>query len=316
MSALELHAEIAARAAAMPPIVIDDSTFAAVRAATATMFGGDPVSTDTVERLDHVVHEDPRVVVRVHRPRGLQGPAACLFSIHGGGYVLGSHAMDDSLLEAFVNEFGCVCVSVEYRLAPDSPYPGPLDDCLAGLEWTVAHANDLGVDPDRIGLMGVSAGGGLAAALSLLARDRGGPRIASLLLQCPMLDDRQITESSRADGLIGWSRGANTFGWRCYLGAQYGRADVPAYAAPARAGDADLVGLPPTMVIAGSADGFRDEDIDYALRLTRAGVPTDLVVVAGAPHGCVELFDGTEPARRWSHAVREWLRPRLDSRSS
>jgi acetyl esterase/lipase len=251
--------------------------------------------SDTVERVDHAVSTEPYVIVRVHRPVELHAPAPCLYSIHGGGYILGSYEMDDMVFDRYCNKFGCVGVSVEYRLAPDTPYPGPLDDCYAGLQWTFAK---------------VSAGGGLAAALALLVRDRGELNIAFQLLQCPMIDDRQITESSRYDDLLVWSREANAFGWQCYLGDLYGRDDVPAYAAAARA--SDLAGLPPTMVITGGADGFRDENIEYARRLGQAGVPTDLTVIAGAPHGA-QLFFGTTPERRWARAVSEWLKPRLES---
>jgi acetyl esterase/lipase len=246
----------------------------------------------------------------VHRPAGQGAGAASIYSIKGGGYVLGSHENDDQLLDRYCNEFGCVGVSVEYRLAPETPYPGPLEDCYAGLAWTVEHADELGVDPARVGIAGISAGGGLAAALALLVRDRGELPVAFQLLQCPMIDDRQVTASSRADDLIVWTRTANTFGWRSYLGALYGTDDIPGYAAPARADD--LSGLAPAMVIAGGADGFRDENIEYARRLGQAGVRTDLVVIAGAPHG-VQMFIGTTPERRWSRAVSEWLQPHLDT---
>jgi len=262
----------------------------------------------TVARSDHVVNAD--VVVRVHRPVTLTAPAACLYSIHGGGYVLGSYAMDDVPLDRYCNGFGCVGVSVEYRLAPETPYPGPLEDCYAGLAWTFAHADELGIDTARVGINGVSAGGGLAAALALLTRDRGEHALAFELLQCPMIDDRQITPSSRHDNLLVWSRTANTFGWRCYLGDLYGTDDVPAHAAAARADD--LAGLPPALVITGGADGFRDENIDYATRLGQAGVPTDLTVISGAPHG-VQMFIGSTPERRWNRAVAEWLRPHLET---
>jgi len=248
--------------------------------------------------------------VRVHRPVSLTAPAACLYSIHGGGYVLGTYAMDDLPLDRYCNEYGCIGVSVEYRLAPETPYPGPLEDCYAGLAWTFAHAAELGIDPTRVGINGVSAGGGLAAALALLTRDRGELELAFQLLQCPMIDDRQITPSSRHDNLLVWTRTSNTFGWQCYLGDLYGRDDVPAHAAAARADD--LTGLPPAMVITGGADGFRDENIDYATRLGQAGVTTDLNVVAGAPHG-VQMFLGTTPERRWARAVEEWLRPHLQA---
>jgi acetyl esterase/lipase len=192
-------------------------------------------------------------------------------------------------------------------LAPETAYPGPLDDCYAGLRWTHEHAGELGIAQDRIGISGVSAGGGLAAALALLARDRGEVPVAFQLLECPMIDDRQTTSSSQLDGLPIWSREANEFGWRSYLGDLYG-GDVPAYAAAAHA--ADLSGLPPALVIVGGADGFRDEDIEYALRLNQAGVPTELHVLPGAPHG-VQMFADSTVARRWNRLVTEWLEQRL-----
>jgi acetyl esterase/lipase len=270
-----------------------------------------PPLSDDIERADHVVSDDPHVVVRVHRPKNLTRPAACLYSIHGGGYVIGNYAMDDQVHDRACVDFGCVGVAVEYRLAPETPYPGPLEDCYRGLMWTFAHSGDLGVDPTRIGIRGESAGGGLAAGLALLARDRAEVDLAFALLECPMLDDRQITPSSRCDDLKVWTKAANTFGWRSYLGDLYGTEDVPAYAAAARADD--LSRLPPTMVITGGADGFRDENILYAMRLGQAGVPTDLSVIAGAPHGVRTLFAGTRPARRWATAVHEWLQPRLET---
>ncbi len=265
--------------------------------------------SDAVERTDHVVSQDPYVVVRVHRPKGVAGPLPCVYSVHGGGYVLGTYAMDDARFDRQCTRFPCVGVSVEYRLAPETPYPGPLDDCYAGLRWTYDHADDLGIDRARIGIAGVSAGGGLAAGLALLARDRGEVSLAFQLLECPMIDDRQTTSSSRLDGLPIWSRESNEFGWRSYLGDLYGSDDIPPYAAAARA--ENLVGLPPALVIVGGADGFRDEDIGYALRLNQSGVPTELHVLPGAPHG-VQMFMDSVVARRWGQIVTEWLGLQLD----
>jgi acetyl esterase/lipase len=202
-----------------------------------------------------------------------------------------------------------VGVSVEAGLAPETPYPGPLEDCYEGLRWTYDHADELGVDRARIGIGGVSAGGGLAAGLALLARDRGEVPVAFQLLECPMIDDRQTTSSSRLDGLPIWSRESNEFGWRSYLGDLYGTDDIPPYAAAARA--ENLVGLPPALVIVGGADGFRDEDIEYALRLNQSGVPTELHVLPGAPHG-VQMFMDSAVARRWGQIVTEWLGLQLD----
>ncbi len=260
---------------------------------------------DEVERTDHVVDTTTGVVVRVHRPRGLDARLPCLYSIHGGGYVAGTYESDDVKFDRWCQEFGIVGVSVEYRLAPETPYPGPLEDCYTGLRWTFEHADELGIDPQRVGITGVSAGGGLCAALALLVRDRGELRVQFQLLDCPMIDDRRTTPSSRLDDLLIWSRASNEFGWRSYLGELHGRDDVPVYAAAARADD--LSGLPEAYVCVGGADGFRDEDILYAMRLYDAGVPTELHVYPGAPHG-VAIFLGTSIARRYNADQRDWLR--------
>jgi acetyl esterase/lipase len=302
MDAVILDAEIAPLLELAPVFELTVETLPAMRDARNTQWQVE--LSDRVERTDHVVSDDPRLVVRVHRPKGMSGPLPCVYSIHGGGYVLGTYAMDDARFDRYCPSFPCVGVSVEYRLAPETAYPGPLDDCYAGLRWTFDHADELGVDTARIGIAGISAGGGLAAALALLARDRGEVPLAFQLLECPMIDDRQTTSSSRLDGLPIWSRESNEFGWRSYLGGLYGTDDVPAYAAAARA--TDLVGLPPALVIVGGADGFRDEDIGYALRLNQSGVPTELHVLPGAPHG-VQMFADSVVARRWNQIVTEWL---------
>jgi acetyl esterase/lipase len=307
MDAVILDDEIAPALAAAPVgFTLSADVLPAMRAARGEMFAALELS-DVVERTDHVVSDDPSVVVRLHRPKGIDGPLPCVYSIHGGGYVLGSYDMDDPKFDRQCVHFPCVGVSVEYRLAPETAYPGSLDDCYAGLRWTFDHAEELGIASDRIGISGVSAGGGLAAALALLARDRGEVPVAFQLLECPMIDDRQTTSSSQLDGLPIWSREANEFGWRSYLGDLYG-GDVPAHAAAARA--TDLAGLPPALVIVGGADGFRDEDIEYALRLNQAGVPTELHVLPGAPHG-VQMFTDSAVARRWNRLVTEWLEQRL-----
>jgi acetyl esterase/lipase len=261
-------------------------------------------STDVVERTERKVPGDPEVSVRVHRPRGANGPFAGVFSVHGGGYVLGSSSMDDLRFESWCPQLGVVGVSVEYRLAPECPYPGPLEDCYRGLTWVFEHAEELELDCTRIGLYGVSAGGGLAVALALLRRDRGEMPLAFQILEAPMLDDRQTMPSSKLDDLAIFNREANEYCWRSYLGDLYGSAEVPYYGAPART--EDLSDLPPTFLSVGTADGFRDEDIDFGLRLNQAGVPTELHVYPGAPHG-FQMFVDTPvalQARRDSH---EWL---------
>jgi acetyl esterase/lipase len=239
-----------------------------------------------VLRTEHLVTgsapDDPPVPVRVHRAAHAAGTRPAVLTIHGGGYVIGTYDMDGPMLDRWCLELGVVGVSVQYRLAPETPYPGPIDDCYAALRWAHEHAAELGIEPDALGVCGLSAGGGLAAALALLARDRGEVPLAFQLLDCPMLDDRQATPSIRARGLRMWKADSNEFGWRSYLGPRYGTDDVPPYAAAARA--ADLTGLPPSCVVVGSIDGFRDEDVEYAQRLNQAGVPCELHIIAGLPH--------------------------------
>jgi acetyl esterase/lipase len=274
-----------------------------LRETMATMPRPPVPATSTVHRDEVVPGPDgaPDVTVRVFRD-GRDGraekagpPAPCLYWIHGGGYMFGSALMADARIDRWVEQLGCTVVSVEYRLAPEHPYPAPLEDCYAGLVWTWRQAQRLGVDPARILIGGASAGGGLAAALALLARDRGEVPVTYQLLIYPMIDDRNVTVSSNFAAPV-WNRDANRLGWRAYLGADRDGDDVPAYAAPARA--TDLAGLPPAFIAVGTADVFRDEDIDYSRRLLEAGVPTELHVYPGAPHGFEMLAAGAGVARR------------------
>jgi len=306
MATVELHPEIEPFREAVPIPDLDADNLAEVRVAE---IAPPPELSDEVRREDRVVSDDPEVLVRVHRPVDLTTPAPCLFSIHGGGYVIGSFDMDDAKLDKWCRQFGIVGVSVEYRLAPETSYPGPLEDCYAALRWTRDHAEEIGVDPARIGITGISAGGGLCAALALLVRDRGEIDVRFQLLDCPMLDDRQVTDSSQLEDLVIWSKVSNAFGWKSYLGDLHGSDDVPPYAAPARA--EDLAGLPEAYICVGGADGFRDEDITYAMRLYGAGVPTELHVYPGAPHG-VGLFVDTDIARRYLADQEDWLRRQFD----
>ena len=308
MPAPTIDPEIGAALAALGDLlpVLDPDRLDDVRA--QRMLGLAAIAlSDQVERRDYDVPgppSQPEVVVRVHVPPGIDRPAPCLYSIHGGGYVMGHRSMDDFRFDRWCPRLGFIGVSVEYRLAPETPYPGPLEDCYAGLAWVHAHADELGVDRFRIGIGGASAGGGLAAALALLARDRGELPVAFQMLAYPMIDDRQATPSSGWDAPI-WNPSSNEFGWRSYLGPLYGSDDVPYTAAPSRA--ADLSGLPPALVYVGTLDGFCDEDVEYAMRLYQAGVPTELHVYPGAPHGFDGITPGTELARRCQRDVQEWL---------
>jgi acetyl esterase/lipase len=271
-----------------------------------------PGPSDEVDRTDHLVpgatSDDPPVRVRVLRAQGAEGSLPAVVTIHGGGYVIGTYDMDGPMLDRWCVDLGVVGVSVDYRLAPETPYPGPLDDCYAALRWAHDNAAVLGIDPARIGIYGLSAGGGLAAALALLARDRGEVPLAFQLLDCPMLDDHQVTPSINASELYVWSAASNEFGWRSYLGARYGSDDVPPYAAAARA--TDMAGLPPACVVVGSIDGFRDEDIDYAQRLNQAGVPCELHVIAGLPHA-YQIAPDAAAVRLAVHCKDDWLARQL-----
>jgi acetyl esterase/lipase len=218
------------------------------------------------------------------RPRVSTARLPGILHIHGGGYVMGSAETMAPFRKPLVQALGCALVSVEYRLAPETPAPGAVEDCYAALAWLNANPGEFGVDTAKLGVMGESAGGGLAAALALYARDKAEYRLAFQHLIYPMLDDRT---SVRPDpdphaGEFIWPHDNNLFGWRALLGAEPGSDGVSPYAAPARA--EYLAGLPPTFISTGALDLFVDEDIDYAQRLIRAGVPTELHVYPGAFH--------------------------------
>lgn len=285
---------------------LSDETVNDVRHALALTTSA-PLS-DAVERSDHLVDETHGVVVRVHRPKGIEGDLPCLYWMHGGGFVLGTTAVDDPRFDRWCPMFGMVGVSVEYRRAPETPYPGPLEDCYAGLAWVHAHARELRIDASSIGIGGPSAGGGLAAGLALLARDRGDLDVAFQLLIYPMIDDREITVSSTWGDPV-WSSAANRYCWGAYLGAAKGGPDVPVYAAPARA--TDLAGLPPTFIGVGGLDCFSDEDIDFAARLRHAGVAVELHVYPGAPHGFDAMAASAPVARRAKIDQETWLENQL-----
>ncbi|MCE6993588.1 alpha/beta hydrolase [Saccharothrix sp. S26] len=235
------------------------------------------------------------LTLRVYRPDDA-APAAIL-AVHGGGFVIGSIDADHGRNVRLARQTGAVVVAVGYRLAPETPFPGGLEDCYAGLEWLAANAVELGVDPDRIAVNGHSAGGGLCAALALLARDRGGPRIRFQFLGVPEVDDRLETRSARhfVDTPV-WDRRRAEISWDCYLGpGRRGGPDVSPYAAPARA--EDLTGLPPAYVSAMEFDPLRDEAVAYAVRLMDAGVPVELHVFSGTFHGSV-LVEHAQQAQR------------------
>lgn len=227
----------------------------------------------------------PDVRVLVYLPTSVQGALPALLWLHGGGYIMGSADAEDLTARSIVSAIGCAVISVDYRLAPETPHPGPVEDCYAALKWLFTHADELGIDPQRIAIGGPSAGGGLAAALALLTRDRGEVPLVFQLLLAPMLDDRTCTLANPHPytGEFIWTPEANRFGWTALLGQEPGGPDVSPYAAAARA--EHLEGLPATFLNVGALDLFLEEILEYARRLMRAGVPTELHVYPGAYHG-------------------------------
>ena len=281
--------ELAAFIEFLPAFDLKDPV--ATRAAFEELIAGMRIElpeADALEIDDRLVpgwEGDPDVPVRVYRPKS-RGAASSpgILMIHGGGFIIGSLESEHMGAVLMAADTGAVVVSVDYRLAPEHPYPAALHDCYAALSYLHSDAVALGVDPARVAVAGASAGGGLAAAVALLARDLGGPSLCFQMLQIPELDDRLETPSMRkfVDSPL-WNRPLAVESWKAYLGARYGRADVPAHAAPSRA--ADLGGLPPAYISTAENDPLRDEGIAYALGLLHAGVSVELHQFPGTFHG-------------------------------
>jgi len=275
----------------------------AIRKQRMEMFGPLPPDREGVDKQDRRVpgrDGDPAVQVRIYTPTAGSTARGCVFEIHGGGFMTGSIDMMDAWCQNVVGELGAVVVSVEYRLAPEHPFPAGLEDCYAALCWTAASADELGFDRDRLVIAGQSAGGGLAAATALLARDRGGPKLCFQLLEIPELDDRLETPSMKAfDDTPLWNRPNAVWSWRHYLGPDH-TGEVSPYAAPARA--ADLSGLPPAYVSTMEFDPLRDEGIEFGLRLLQAGVSVELHSFPGTFHGSA-LMPGAAVSKRNAREV-------------
>ena len=274
-NASHIHPDLRRIARMIPKQVVTPVTLPVIRLVTRKMWRRVPKDVEALTLPSGVG-------VRLYRPSGATSPGPGLVWIHGGGYVIGHPGQDDALCRRYAQRLGATVVSVDYRLAPEHPYPTALEDCYSALTWLAGLPM---VDADRVAIGGASAGGGLAAALALLTRDRGDVALAAQLLVYPMLDDRTVgREVPDNPGLRLWNRSSNKFGWSAYLGD----AD-PDVAVPARR--PDLSGLPPAWMGVGTLDLFHDEDLAYAARLKEAGVPCDVQIVKGAFHG----FDGIVP---------------------
>lgn len=250
-------------------------------------------------------YQGDEILVSVIQRRDRSGIGPGIYHTHGGGMVSGDRFSALAQTLPWVVEHDAVMVTVEYRLAPEHPDPYPVEDCYAGLVWTAQHAPELGIDPARLIITGQSAGGGIAAGVALLARDRGGPALAGQALLYPMLDDRDRTVSSQQmEGVGLWDRSSNVMGWTALLGDRRGGDEVSIYAAPARA--TDLSGLPPAFIDCGSAEVFRDEDVAYATALWHDGVQAELHVWPGGFHGFDLIAPHSALAQAMAEARNNW----------
>ena len=259
-----------------------------------------------VQELTVAGYQGAPLAMTVLRSRRATGNAPGIYHTHSGGMIAGDRYIGLELIAQFVQEFDAVCTSIEYRLAPEFADPYPIEDCWAGLQYVSENLAELGIDPNRLIVAGMSAGGGLAAGLALMARDRGGVKLAGQLLMCPMLDESNDTESSHQFVDLGlWDRGSNDTGWNALLGNRRHTNEVTAYASPSRA--QSLSGLPPAFIDVGSLEVFRSEDVDYARRIWAEGGDAELHVWANAFHG----FDLAHPTAIISKlaiaARRDWL---------
>ncbi|MGG1573207.1 alpha/beta hydrolase [Fictibacillus sp. NRS-1165] len=291
-----LNPELRSMFSAMPEMHYND--LETVRGSISEMLRESPVN-ESVSISDRYIPGPENTLdlrVRIYQPKEKTEGIPGLLWVHGGGYIIGVPEKNDYICQRFVLDINCVVVSVDYRLSPEHPFPAPAEDCYAGLKWFSEHSAELGVDPTRIGVAGQSAGGGLTASVSLMARDRNGPPIAFQMPLYPMIDNRNITPSSHeiTDPRV-WNRESNILGWRAYLGENH-TGEVSPYAAPALA--ADFSGLPPTYTCVGDLDPFRDETIEYVAKLSQAGVPTEFHLYPGCFHGFEDLVPQAEISQR------------------
>jgi acetyl esterase/lipase len=309
-------AELAAALAVMgdeAPVTVTPEMIPAMKHASASPPIHELLAGRRVEHREVTVpgFGGAELTASVFAPSGRHGNAPGIYHTHGGGMIMGDRHSGIATMLDWVERFAAVCVSIEYRLPPEHPDPYPVEDCYAGLVWTASHAEQLGIDPDRTLVAGASAGGGLAAGIALLARDRAGPDLLGQVLMYPMLDDRNETLSARQfDGVGGWDRRSNETGWGALLGERRGTAEVSVYAAPGRA--TDLSGLPPAFIDVGSAEVFRDEAVAYASRIWACGGVAELHVWPGGFHGFDRMVPEAALSRTMTRAQTDWVARLLD----
>jgi triacylglycerol lipase len=276
------------------------------RAAVMDMFTLNSPPESKPDRLASAprLQGEGEVPLRIFYPSTELRLRPAILEIHGGGFLFGAAAISDVPNRAFASRHDAVVIAVDYRLAPETPFPGPLEDCYAALAWVVANAEPLGIDLERLIVLGASAGGGLAAALAQLVRDRGEYRLSAQFLIYPMIDHRTGSPDDPYNnplaGQFGWTRESNQFGWASMRGTAPIEDSRLGHFSPANA--RTLAGLPPTFIAVGALDLFLDEDIAYASRLIREGVPTELHVYPGAPHG-FNLLETADVAKRFNLAL-------------
>lgn len=310
----ELKGPIKMMLSQMPPMSFDD--IPAARAASKQMMAAmkeqmpDIPGVTAEDRTVPGPEDSPDVTVRIYRPEKQAGRLPALLWIHGGGYMFGDIDQEDFTAKRFASAAECVVVSVDYRLAPEHPYPAPLEDCYAAFKWLSAHADELGIDRSCIAIGGASAGGGLASGLAILARDRAEVKTIFQLLVYPMINDCNIAPACDVlPETLFWTRENNMIGWRSYLGCEPGGEGISCYAAAFRA--IHLEGLPPAYITVGDLDLFSQEDIEYSRRLIEAGVPAELHVYPGGCHAFDMIVPAADISKRFTTDIHRALKRAL-----
>ncbi|MGX1435560.1 alpha/beta hydrolase fold domain-containing protein [Mammaliicoccus sciuri] len=277
----KVHKELLDTFKNLKPMNLTEERLPSIRSANEMLLK--PYTDEKITQKEYYAAHDDDIQIRlkVYSPVDQKGKLPVVLFIHGGGYMFGSVEGNDAKCAKYVEDVDCVVVSVDYRLAPENPYPAAINDCYLALQWIVNHSENLNVDIERLAVVGGSTGGGLTAALTLLARDRKGPKIKFQMPLFPMIDASCSTYSSNEfkDQRV-WSKALNRFAWSMYLKGVEG--EIPKYASPMH--ETDFSNLPPTYTTVGSLDPFRDETMNYVQALTEAGVPVEFHLYPGGYH--------------------------------